>query len=164
MGARTEEEMVENEQEVCVRIRNLHKTYLLGIEGVPALRVSTLTPIWRVRCLLGKSGSGKATLLNLMGTIDQPTRGELEICGLKIRSRMEDKLLANLRLQRRFVFQTFNQSLNDGLRERSTSTILKNGRSIPDAHARGMSLLQQVGMGDRVNHYPSQLSGGNSNE
>eukprot|EP00945_MAST-04E_sp_MAST-4E-sp1_P003537 g3537.t1 len=157
------QQVAQNTQEVCVRIRNLHKTYLLGIEGVPALRgVNADIKYGEFVMLLGKSGSGKTTLLNLIGTIDQPTRGELEICGLKIRSQMEDKLLANLRLQRLgFVFQTFNLIPSmTAIENVLLPTILKNGKHVPAAYARAMSLLERVGIANRADHYPSQLSGG----
>ena len=67
----------------AVELRNVHKTYLLGVEGVAALRgVSLKIEQGEFVVILGKSGGGKTTLLNVLGTIDQPTRGELDLCGV----------------------------------------------------------------------------------
>ncbi|KAA0148315.1 hypothetical protein FNF29_06702 [Cafeteria roenbergensis] len=68
-----------------IKLRNVHKTYLLGVEGVPAIRGVDLT----VRrgefiVILGKSGGGKSTMLNLMTTIDKPSRGDVWLCGTRL--------------------------------------------------------------------------------
>jgi putative ABC transport system ATP-binding protein len=75
---------VAEDEDVIIRCDNIHKTYLLGIEGVPALRGVSLT-IKRGEfvCIFGTSGGGKTTMLNVLGTIDKPTRGYLHICGTK---------------------------------------------------------------------------------
>ena len=71
-----------NEDDMIIRCENLHKTYLLGLEGVPALRgVSMSVKRGEFICIFGTSGGGKTTLLNLLGTIDKPTKGHLTICG-----------------------------------------------------------------------------------
>jgi putative ABC transport system ATP-binding protein len=148
---------------VCVKINNLHKTYLLGIEGVPALRGVTAEILsGQFVMLLGKSGSGKTSLLNLIGTIDQPTRGELQVCGLNIRSRMSDADLASLRLHHLgFVFQTFNLIPSmTALENVLLPSILKDGSTTGANRERAIALLTRVGMLDRVDHFPSQLSGG----
>jgi len=77
-----EEESINEEDEVLVELDNIHKTYLLGIEGVPALRGVSLKirkGEWVV--VYGTSGGGKTTLLNLIGTIDKPTKGEVKPYG-----------------------------------------------------------------------------------
>ncbi len=146
-----------------VKVYNLHKTYLLGIEGVPALRgVSLNIQQGHFVMLLGKSGSGKTSLLNLIGTIDQPTRGDLEICGVKIKRGMTDACTADLRLNHLgFVFQTFNLiGTMTALENVLLPTLLKNGKTTPEAKAKALELLRRVGMSERAKHYPSQLSGG----
>ena len=103
------DEIDETSREV-VKIVNVHKTYLLGIEGVPALRGVNLTiQEGEFISILGTSGGGKTTLLNIIGTIDKPSKGDVYICGLRIKFSTADTLLASIRLNKLgFVFQTFN--------------------------------------------------------
>ena len=82
----------------------------MGLEGVPALRGVNLS-IHRGEfvCILGTSGGGKTTLLNIIGTIDKPTKGDVYVCGLRIKNSTKDSTLAAIRLNKvAFVFQTFN--------------------------------------------------------
>jgi len=90
-----------DDPDVVVSMNNVHKTYLLGIEGVPALRGVTMS-IKRGEfvCIFGTSGGGKTTMLNIMGTIDKPTKGELRIGGTRITSRTKDTELSLIRLQK----------------------------------------------------------------
>lgn len=82
-----------------ISMKNVHKTYLLGLEGVTALRgVSIDIKEAEFVIILGTSGGGKTTLLNIIGTIDKPTKGDIFICGQKIKSNTEDKVLSSLRL------------------------------------------------------------------
>jgi hypothetical protein len=92
---------------VAVHMRNVTKTYLLGIEGVPALRgVSVTIRRGEFVVILGKSGGGKTSLLNVVGTIDKPTRGDLYLCGRRVDAKTTDAELADIRLrQLGFVFQ-----------------------------------------------------------
>ena len=103
------DEEPESNDEV-IKIVNVHKTYLLGIEGVPALRgVNVTIREGEFICILGTSGGGKTTLLNIIGTIDKPSKGDIYICGLRIKQSTKDSLLASIRLNKLgFVFQTFN--------------------------------------------------------
>ena len=105
----SDQEIDENTKEV-IKIVNVHKTYLLGIEGVPALRGVGLTiNDGEFISILGTSGGGKTTLLNIIGTIDKPSKGDIYICGLRIKFSTKDTLLASIRLNKLgFVFQTFN--------------------------------------------------------
>jgi len=79
------DEEPESNNEV-IKIVNVHKTYLLGIEGVPALRgVNVTINEGEFITILGTSGGGKTTLLNIIGTIDKPSKGDIYICGLRIK-------------------------------------------------------------------------------
>jgi putative ABC transport system ATP-binding protein len=84
----------------------VHKTYLLGLEGVPALRGVNLTVMdGEFITILGTSGGGKTTMLNIIGTIDKPSKGDVYICGLRIKYSTADQLLASIRLNKLgFVF------------------------------------------------------------
>lgn len=99
------EEIKDDAKEV-IRLVNVHKTYLLGLEGVPALRGVNLTiNDGEFICILGTSGGGKTTLLNIIGTIDKPSKGDVYICGLRIKYSTKDSLLASIRLNKLgFVF------------------------------------------------------------
>ena len=95
----------ENSTEV-IKLINVHKTYLLGLEGVPALRGVNLTIMdGEFITILGTSGGGKTTMLNIIGTIDKPSKGDVYICGLRIKYSTKDELLASIRLNKLgFVF------------------------------------------------------------
>jgi putative ABC transport system ATP-binding protein len=99
------DEEPEDNNEV-IKIVNVHKTYLLGIEGVPALRgVNVTINEGEFITILGPSGGGKTTLLNIIGTIDKPSKGDIYICGLRIKQSTKDSLLASIRLNKLgFVF------------------------------------------------------------
>ena len=150
-------------KEPIIKIENLHKTYLIGTQGVAALRgISVSVDKGEFVCILGTSGSGKTTLLNVMGTIDKPTKGHVTICGLSIKPNTKDSLLACLRLNKvAFVFQTFNLvSSMTALENVELPMLLKGQLSRSEISKRALDLLQKVGLGDRVTHFPNQLSGG----
>jgi putative ABC transport system ATP-binding protein len=134
----------------------------LGLEGVPALRgVSLEVNRGEFLCILGKSGGGKTSLLNCIGTIDKPTKGDLYICGKRVSSRTPDREVANLRLRNiGFVFQTFN------LLPKATA---QHNVEIPLIYANirkdkrlemASNALDSVGLSDRSHHRPNELSGG----
>ena len=85
-----DQEIKENAKEV-IKLVNVHKTYLLGLEGVPALRGVNLTIMdGEFITILGTSGGGKTTMLNIIGTIDKPSKGDVYICGLRIKHSTKD--------------------------------------------------------------------------
>jgi putative ABC transport system ATP-binding protein len=158
-----ETEFTEKDKDVIVSMKNVHKTYLLGIEGVPALRgVSLSVKKGEFLCIFGTSGGGKTTLLNIMGTIDKPTKGEIKICGSLVNSNTPDTVLSSLRLNKLgFVFQTFNLlSSLTAIENVEMPMILSGVLSPSERRTRAKELLEMVGMGKRLNHVPSQLSGG----
>jgi len=148
---------------VVVSLRNIHKTYLLGVEGVPALRGVTAT-IYKGEfvCIFGTSGGGKTTMLNILGTIDRPTKGDIFLCGTHITPRTPDKVLSELRLEKMgFVFQTFNLlSAMTAVENVELPMILRDSMTAKERRQRALELLELVGMKERANHLPSQLSGG----
>jgi len=111
---------------------------------------------------LGKSGGGKTSLLNIMGTIDRPTKGHVVIDMHKVTSSTTDSELANIRLRTLgFVFQSFNLiSSMTALQNVSLPMILDGRLSTEQIKARATALLSGVGLAGRLDHLPSQLSGG----
>jgi putative ABC transport system ATP-binding protein len=153
----------EDEEDLIIKMDNIHKTYLLGIEGVPALRgVSLGIKRGEFIVVYGLSGGGKTTLLNIIGTIDKPTKGEMKLSGTRINSNTTDKVLSYLRLHEiGFVFQTFNLlSSLTALENVEMPMILAGQLSAKERRQRAIELLERVGMGQRLDHLPSMLSGG----
>ncbi|MDM8532919.1 ABC transporter ATP-binding protein [Anaerolineales bacterium HSG25] len=148
--------------EFIIHVENIHKSYLMGKEAVSALRgVSLNVTRGEMICLMGPSGSGKTTLLNLLGGLDEPGRGHISIDGQNVVAMSEEEM-ARLRLQKLgFIFQTFNLLSNFTAFENIEAPIVLQGKLKRKARrARVKMLLEQVGLGDRMDHYPSELSGG----
>lgn len=149
--------------DVIVSCENIHKTYLLGLEGVPALRGIALD-VYHGELLVvyGTSGGGKSTLLNILGTIDVPTKGNLALFDHRVTDRSPDRMLAEMRSKKLgFVFQSFNLlSTMTAIENVSLPMIVLGERSREDIRERAISLLKEVGLGHRLEHYPSMLSGG----
>lgn len=145
-----------------IQVENLHKSYLMGKEAVPALRgVSIDVARGEMLCLMGPSGSGKTTLLNLLGGLDEPSRGHISIDGENVVA-MKEEQLARLRLRKLgFVFQTFNLLNNFTAFENVEAPMVLSGQFRRKARKeRTAWLMEQVGLSDRMDHYPSELSGG----
>ena len=145
-----------------IQVENVHKSYLMGKEAVPALRGVTINvQRGEAVCLMGPSGSGKTTLLNLLGGLDEPSRGHIVIDGANVVS-MKEEALARLRLEKMgFVFQTFNLLNNFTAFENVEAPMVLAGKFKRKVRkARTATLLDQVGLADRMDHYPSELSGG----
>ena len=147
-----------NGSEHIVRLEDVHKSYIMGKEAVPALRGVTLDVTrGEILCLMGPSGSGKTTLLNIVGGLDTPSRGHVNVDGDNVVSMSEEKL-ARLRLRKMgFVFQNFNLLSSFTALENVMVPMVLMGKR--DA-SRARDLLKLVGLGDRMTHYPSELSGG----
>ena len=149
------------ENDTAVRTENVHKSYLLGSGAVTALRgVALSVRRGEFVALMGPSGCGKTTLLNLIGGIDVPSRGSVWIDGVEV-SRLHDDALADLRRDRLgYVFQFYNLIPTLTARENIETPMQFQGRSRADRRARALELLQTVGLADRADHKPSELSGG----
>jgi putative ABC transport system ATP-binding protein len=144
------------------QLDNIHKTYLMGKEAVPALRGVTIDVArGQMLCLMGPSGSGKTTLLTLLGGLDEPGRGHIIIDGENLVA-MKEEQVARLRLQKLgFIFQTFNLLNNFTAFENvEAPMVLSNQFKRKLRKTRAAMLLEQVGLADRMDHYPSELSGG----
>ena len=110
----------------------------------------------------GPSGGGKTTMLNLIGTIDSSTGGELLIMGQNIDKDSSDDFLSQLRLKHiGFVFQTFNLlATMSALENVELPMILLGKHDDKERKKKAIALLKRVGLGDRLDHLPSELSGG----
>lgn len=153
----------EDTGDYIVQIRNIHKSYLIGVEAVPALRgVSLKVKKGEFLVILGTSGGGKTTMLNVVGTIDTPSRGDMKIYDSSIKSSTEDDILSSIRLKEiAFVFQSFNLLSNMNVVENVELPMKILGElSSDEIRNRALALLEKVGLGKRLWHFPNQLSGG----
>lgn len=145
-----------------VSVREAVKNYTLGNVVVPALRGVTLeVEAGDFISIAGPSGSGKTTLLNLIGCVDTPTSGVVEVAGKDTRQ-LSERELTDLRLRTiGFIFQSFNLvAVLTVLQNIELPLLLQRQLSGPERSARVHALLEKVGIGDYAKHRPSELSGG----
>jgi len=147
--------------EPIIIVDNVHKSYLMGKEAVPALRgVSVDIQPGEFVCLMGPSGSGKTTLLNIVGGLDEAGRGHVLVDGENLVALSENQL-ADLRLRKMgFIFQNYNLLANFTAQENVESPMVLAKAKRGPRQDRAAALLRRVGLGDRAHHYPSELSGG----
>jgi putative ABC transport system ATP-binding protein len=139
---------------------NLKKTYMLGKVPVNALRgVNLKVESGDFLSILGPSGSGKSTLLNLIGALDKPTEGKMLIESVDV-STLNDNQLADLRRRIGFVFQFFNLIPRFTARENVELSMSIADMSRPERRKQAEDLLETVGLKERMNHKPTELSGG----
>lgn len=147
--------------EIVVRAEQVIKEYLMGKTTIRALRgVSLEIQPGEFLCIAGPSGSGKTTLLNLIGCLDKPTSGRVEIEGRDL-SKLSAKELAWVRRRRLgFVFQTFNLVPVLTAYENVELPLLLTGVSATERKRRVHRLLDALGIGDLAAHRPDEMSGG----
>jgi putative ABC transport system ATP-binding protein len=146
--------------EAIVEAVNVKKTYLLGNVPVDALRgVNLRVEDGDFLAVLGPSGSGKSTLLNLIGALDKPTEGKMLVEGVDV-STLSESQLADLRRRIGFVFQFFNLIPRFTARENVELSMAIAGLGSKERRKRAEDLLESVGLKERMNHRPAELSGG----
>jgi len=144
-----------------IEIMNAGKTYQQGAREVHALRdVSLNIKKGEFLSIMGPSGSGKSTLLNLIGGLDQPTSGEIFIDARPLHGITDDELTLIRRRRIGFIFQFFNLLPILTAAENVGLPLLLEGIPFSRIKPKAVSLLQQVGLGARMEHRPEQLSGG----
>ncbi len=144
-----------------ITIKNIGRKYVIGTEVIHALNSVTLTiNKGEFVALMGPSGSGKSTLMNILGCLDTPTKGEYILNGIDV-SRMSDNQLAEVRNQEiGFVFQTFNLLPRNTALDNVGLPLIYAGINKHTRIDRARKALQNVGLGDRMDHKPNELSGG----
>ena len=144
-----------------LEVKNVKKTYRMGKVTVPALRgVSFDAEEGEFLTIFGPSGSGKSTLLHLMGGLDRPDEGEIFVDGSNI-LKLSDDSLAKLRLTRiGFVFQFFNLLPRLTALGNVELPLVLADVSEKEASEKAKEMLRFVGLETRINHKPSELSGG----
>ena len=146
-----------------IELRDIHKTYHLGQVDLPVLKgISLNVARGELVALMGASGSGKSTLMNILGFLDRPTSGEYWLDSQKI-SWTTAKYQAKLRRRMiGFVFQNFNLLARTSAFENVLMplTYTRENLTKSQMNQQAVELLQKVGLGDRIHHQSSQLSGG----
>jgi putative ABC transport system ATP-binding protein len=142
-------------------VKDVRKTYTLGKTEIPALRgVSFTVEPEDFLSIVGPSGCGKTTLLNIIGTIDEPTAGEVRIDGQPLAG-LSDNAEADLRLARMgFIFQAFNLIPVLNIIENVEFPLILAGVKPRDRRERALELIEAVGLAEYAAHKPDELSGG----
>ena len=149
------------ESRPVIQLENIHKTYTMGDVQVHALRGASLT----IRegefvAIMGASGSGKSTTMNILGCLDRPTKGTYILDGEDVSPMSKDQR-ADIRSRKiGFVFQGFNLLSRTSALENVELPMLYAGVTGPQRHERAMKSLAAVGLAGREQNHPNQLSGG----
>jgi putative ABC transport system ATP-binding protein len=144
-----------------IRTKNLHKTYHLGVVEVPALRgISFDVHRGDFLGLMGPSGSGKSTMLHLLGLLDFPTAGTIEIDGVDV-SGLDDDERTDYRLRKMgYIFQDYALVAELTVLENVMLTAMAQGKPEHECMEASRDVLSTVGLSHRFGHLPRELSGG----
>lgn len=144
-----------------IRARQLTRVYRVGGGDVHALRgVDCDIAEGEYVAVMGASGSGKSTFMNMLGALDTPSGGELTIAGQSLLNRSPDDLARFRNEMVGFVFQQFNLLPRTTALDNVALPLLYRGMPASERRERAAACLEMVGLGDRMDHHPSQLSGG----
>jgi putative ABC transport system ATP-binding protein len=154
-------ERAASDEPVIIKLRGVSKTYYRGNEAVRVLEgLDFDVPDASFEALMGPSGSGKSTLLNLLAGLDKPTEGTIEVAGKRI-DQMSEAALARWRSDTiGFVFQSYNLLPVLTALENVELPLLLTNVPASERTKRARTALRIVGLEDRVDHFPRQLSGG----
>ncbi len=146
---------------MAIVIQNLQKNYLQGTEVIEAVRnVNLIINPGEFIVLIGPSGGGKSTLLNLVGGMDRPTSGSIHFDDFALDSAAEEQLTQFRARKVGFVFQFYNLLTSLNAVENAMLPLIARGESSASAKKKAAEVLEQLELGHRLNHLPSQLSGG----
>jgi len=145
----------------AIELHDVYKVYEMGQQQVHALAGVTVQfgrgQFWAI---MGASGSGKSTMLNVLGCLDRPTAGSYALLGQDTAS-LDDDALSEFRLRHLgFIFQSFNLIAHLTVRENIELPLFYLGQDASVSTDRAVELAEQVGLGDRLDHRPAELSGG----
>jgi len=148
-----------------IQVEDIRKVYRMGAVDVHALRgVSLQIKQGEWVAIMGPSGSGKSTLMHIIGCLDRPTSGTYRLDGADVAGMSDNELAAVRNRQIGFVFQTFNLLARTSALKQVMLPMQyrRDGARIPWAGRtrRAREALEMVGLGDRLNHHPTELSGG----
>jgi putative ABC transport system ATP-binding protein len=146
-------------KEFLIELKDIIKIYHMGKVEVPALKGITLTvEAGELVAIIGASGSGKSTLMNIIGCLDKPTSGQYLLDGTDI-GRLNDNRLAELRNKKLgFVFQQYNLLPRINALSNVELPLIYSG--VLQKHKRAREALERVGLGKRMSHKPTEMSGG----
>jgi len=147
--------------EPLITLKDIGRKYVIGSEIIHALKSVSLTiKKGEFVALMGPSGSGKSTLMNILGCLDTPSKGQYTLNGINV-SHMTDNELAEVRNKEiGFVFQTFNLLPRNTALDNVALPLIYAGVNKEQRQARAKQNLENVGLGNRIDHKPNELSGG----
>ncbi|RPE00824.1 ABC transporter ATP-binding protein [Aureibaculum marinum] len=145
-----------------IKIEELKRDFTMGSETVHALKgISYSITEGEFVTIMGSSGSGKSTMLNILGCLDQPTSGTYEIDGVRVKDLNKNELATIRNEKIGFIFQSYNLLARTSAIENVELPLLYNSKvSTEERRERAVKALKMVGLGERLHHTPSQLSGG----
>jgi putative ABC transport system ATP-binding protein len=150
------------EQKTIIEVKNLKKEYDLGEVKVHALRgINLQIKEGEFVAIMGVSGSGKSTMLNILGCLDRPTSGEYIIDGVPMNNLNKNELAGLRNTKLGFVFQSYNLLSRTSALENVELPLFYNPKiKAKERRERAIAALEAVGLADRMHHMPNQLSGG----
>lgn len=144
-----------------IETKHIRKVYQMGAETVEALKdVSIKINKGEYVAFMGPSGSGKSTFMNIIGCLDTPTSGNYILNGQDVSNMTESELAIVRNKEIGFVFQTFNLLPRASALENVALPLIYAGYNKSDRDRMAQKALDNVGLGDRVNHKPNEMSGG----
>ena len=157
----SESRMAQPDSAHLIEMQDLTKIYELGEEKIEALRGVNLTvDHGEYLAVMGPSGSGKSTLMNIIGCLDTPSGGRYVLDGTPVETMTDDELAAIRNKKIGFVFQTFNLLARTTALHNVELPLIYARMPRAERRQRAEQVLNDVGLGDRMNHQPNELSGG----